>query len=61
MKPYYVRNTDLKLWIVKHLPKWIVYYSLVVAGASASTGQYSDTNVTELTIIEVMKRWEAEK
>ena len=49
---------NIKIWIVDRLPEWIIYYSLVRAGINASTGKYSNQVVTELTLIDVMKRWE---
>lgn len=39
------------------LPRHVVYHAIVRAGAHATTGQWSGDSPTEVTLIDVMKRW----
>lgn len=43
-------------WIAWHLPKSIVYWSTIRAGVYATTGEYSDTIVPEISYTEVLQR-----
>jgi len=47
-----------KMWIVDHLPRWVIYYAIARAGVYASTGKYSGQDVSVLSLIDAMKRWE---
>jgi len=51
----------LKMWIVDHLPRWVIYYSIVKAGVYACSGKYSKQVLSQVTLIQVMRRWEAGK
>lgn len=45
------------LWFVGRLPREVVYRAAIRLGAHATTGQYSDTVVPELTFIDAIRRW----
>ncbi len=47
----------LLTWIAWHLPKSLVYWATIRAGAHASTGKYSDQIVPEMTYLDVLRRW----
>lgn len=50
------------MWVLKladFLPKKIVYRCLIKAGAYATTGEYSSTDASTVTFVEVLKRCEA--
>lgn len=49
-------RSDVAFWFVKRLPRWVRYYTVVSAAAEATTGQYSDTVVPELTTTELIQR-----
>jgi hypothetical protein len=52
------RKEQLIVWIVWHLlPKTIVYWATIRAGAYATTGQYSSTTVPEIKFVEVLERY----
>ena len=48
----------IKMFLVWRLPKWIVYWCVIRVGGYASTGQYSNQIVPDLTLIDALKRWE---
>jgi hypothetical protein len=51
-----------EMWVLKladFLPKKIVYRCLIKAGAYATTGEYSSTDASTVTFVEVLKRCEA--
>ena len=43
---------------VQLLPARLVYWCIVWAAAYATTGKYSDTVLPELTVVDLVKRWE---
>lgn len=45
-------------WFVSKLPRWLIYRATIRAGVHATTGQYENTVVPDLTFIETLKRWE---
>ena len=45
------------MFLVWKLPRAIVYWSAIRVSAHASTGQYSDQVVPELTVCDALKRW----
>ena len=49
------------LWLAQRLPRRLRYWSVIVAGAEATTGQYSDTEVPSLTLMEALMRIERER
>lgn len=48
----------LVIWITWHLPKQVVYWCAIRLVAHATTGKYSNQNVTQLTATEALERWE---
>ena len=48
----------IKMAIVWHLPRWIVYWSTIRLGAHATTGEYGDTNPTEMPFMTALERWD---
>jgi hypothetical protein len=46
-------------WIAWHLPHGIVKWCYVRVVAHATTGQYSDTILPDLTVTDALKRWPA--
>lgn len=45
-------------WFTWKLPKRLVYFCAIRVGAHATTGNYSNTVVPELTLMDAIKRWE---
>jgi len=46
------------LAIVWHLPKKLVYWCAIRLMAHATAGQYSSQIVSELNVMDALKRWE---
>lgn len=44
-------------WLVKKLPKKLLYFSFMQVTVEATTGKYSDTIVPEITAMDVIKRY----
>jgi len=53
----YVKEEASKL-IAYILPARIIYFCLIRAIASSTTGRYSETIVPEVPAMEVLRRWE---
>ena len=51
----------MKEWIAQQiaylLPRRIVYWATIRAGAHATTGQWSDQEVPAVTLMDTLKRW----
>ena len=45
-------------WVSKKVPNKLVYFVLIRAWAYATCGKYGTTNATEITMDEVIRRWE---
>lgn len=45
-------------WIAWKLPKKLVMWSYIRVGAHATTGQYENTVVPELGMMEALDRWD---
>ena len=45
-------------WVAWRLPKSLVMWSYIRVGAHATTGQYGDTVVPELSMMDALKRWD---
>ena len=45
-------------FVAWHLPKSLVMWCYVRVGAHATTGQYGDTVVPDLSMMDALKRWE---
>lgn len=56
---WYVRKEKLQMWFAWKLPRWLVMWATTRLVAHATTGSYSSTNVSELTVMEALKRWNA--
>ena len=50
-------SDKLWMWIAWKMPKKLVYFCTVRAGAHATTGEHSSQVVPELEFIETLKRW----
>jgi len=52
-----VLKTNFMLWVARHLiPKRLRYWCVIVAAADATTGEYSNTVVPELSMVDMIKR-----
>lgn len=45
------------MWIAWHLPRTLVMWAAVRLMAWATTGEYSNTVVPDLTAMDALKRW----
>lgn len=45
-------------WLARKMPRLLRYWATIVSFAEATTGQYGDTIVPELTVAEMLKRIE---
>jgi len=45
------------VFIAWHLPKSVAMWAYIRVGAHATTGEYSDTIVPELGMMEALRRW----
>lgn len=48
----------LLLWVAWHMPREIVYWCFIRLAAHATTGEFADREVPEVTCIEALTRWE---
>ncbi len=46
-------------WIAWHLPRGLVYWSAMMLGVNATTGEFGSQIVPDLTFMDAIKRWEA--
>lgn len=46
-------------WLAYRLPRPLVYWAAIRLMAHATTGQYRDQVVPDLTAMDALKRWEA--
>lgn len=46
------------LWLARRIPRSIRYWCVIVAGAEASSGKYSDQIVPDMLYMDVLKRIE---
>lgn len=44
-------------WIVKHLPKKIIYFATMHLGSLCTTGEFSSTIVPDLTLMDAVSRY----
>jgi hypothetical protein len=47
------------MWLAFNLPKRLVMWCAVRVGAHATTGQYSETVVPQITFMDALGRWPA--
>ncbi len=45
-------------WIANHLPRRVIYFCVIRAWAYATTGKYSSTIAPDITVAEILKRWD---
>lgn len=45
--------------IARRLPRRLAYWTYIRVGVHATTGQYEDTVVPELGMMDALKRWDA--
>ena len=45
-------------WLAYRLPKQVIYWAIVRAGAKATTKDYPNRSPNEVGIIDLMKAWE---
>lgn len=57
MRNMSVRETNFWFWLVRRLPKRIVYFCFMHVMAHSTTGKYGDTIVPELTGMDAAKRY----
>ncbi len=46
-----------QLWLVHHLPRWLIYWAAIRLMAHATTGKYGKQVVPKLTAMDALKRW----
>jgi hypothetical protein len=57
VQPYFRdRGERFWLWVAKKLPHKLRYWVVISVWAEVTTGQYSDTLATDLTMAEALKR-----
>ncbi len=47
----------MQFWIVLRLPKWVIYFAVIRSWAHATTGQFSDVDITLVTVDWVLRAW----
>lgn len=47
----------LAMWLAWRLPRRLVRWAYIRVGAAATTGQYSDTVVPEISMMDALGRW----
>jgi hypothetical protein len=52
------RREALVRWVAWHLPRELVKWCYYRVGAHATTGKYGNTNVSELGMMDAIKRWD---
>jgi hypothetical protein len=45
-------------WVADKMPRWLVGWCLIRAWLNATTGEYSNQDVTTVTMEQVIRRWE---
>ncbi len=48
----------LARWLSWKLPRRLVYFCAIRLMANATTGKYSNQEVSDLTTVDALKRWE---
>jgi hypothetical protein len=52
------RKEKVIMWIAWRLPRRVVMWSYIRVGAHATQGEYGNTIVTELSMMDALKRWD---
>jgi len=45
-------------WIAYKLPRKLVYFAVIRLGAEVTTGEWSNTVVPELSLMDAISRWD---
>lgn len=53
-----VTKKRIAMWLARHLPKRVVMWCALRLIAYATQGEYGYTNVSSLTAMDALKRWE---
>lgn len=56
-----VRSVKFWYWLVDRLPNKLVYFCFMKVGAYATTGIYSNTDASEITMMHAIKRYSDDK
>ena len=51
------RETNFWYWLVRRLPKKLIYFCFMHVFAKSTTGKYSNTEVTKLTAMDAITRY----
>lgn len=52
------RREAAVMWVAWHLPRRLVMWCWYRVGAHATTGEYGNTNPSELLMMDAIKRWD---
>jgi len=52
------RRKAVIMWVAWHLPRELVAWCYCRVGAHATTGEYGDTIVPELSMLDALRRWD---
>ena len=53
-----ITRESARMWIVWHLPKWIIYWAAIRLISYATSDKYSNTEVSSFLAMDALKRWE---
>lgn len=48
---------NIQIWVVNHLPSWVVYRSVIRAGVHATTGKYGHEEAPGVSLSSILDRW----
>jgi hypothetical protein len=48
----------LMMAVVWRLPRWAIYWSVIRAGAHATTGKFGNTHPDSLNMFDILNRWD---
>lgn len=48
---------NFQIWVSNCVPRWLAYWCTIRVGIHATTGEFSDQTVSEVTLSEILKRW----
>ncbi len=57
MRNMSVRETNFWFWLVRRLPKRVIYFCFMHVMAHSTTGKYGNTIAPELTGMDAVKRY----
>lgn len=51
-------NLNLKMWIVWHLPRWLIYWATIrLVSEASSSPEHSSKCPDELTAMDALRSW----